>query len=148
MFTDITDEDWERMINVNLSSVFYLTREVLPYMINKKAGCVINMSSIWGMVGASCEVHYSAAKAGLIGMTKALAKEVSLSNIRVNCVAPGIIDTDMNKELNADELKEFENEIPLRRSGKPEEVAKCVKMLVENEYITGQVISPNGGYVM
>lgn len=148
MFTEITDDDWEDMINTNLSSVFYLTREVIPYMIKKQGGCIINISSIWGMVGGSCEVHYSATKAGIIGMTKALAKEMGLSNIRVNAVAPGIIDTEMNSDLSKEEIKEFEKEIPLKRSGKPEDVAKCVQMLIENEYITGQVISPNGGYVI
>lgn len=148
LFIDITDEDWKNMMETNLSSAFYITREVIPYMIKQKEGSIINISSIWGMVGASCEVHYSVAKAGVIGMTKALAKEVAPSNIKVNCIAPGIIDTDMNNELSDEEIQEFEKEIPLKRSGKPEEVAKCVKMLIENEYITGQVISPNGGYVI
>ena len=147
LFTDITDEDWENMININLSSVFYMTREVLPNMISNKSGCIINISSVWGLHGGSCEVHYSAAKAGMIGMTKALAKEVGPSNIRVNAIAPGIIDTDMNKGYSEEDLKELENEVPLERIGKTEDIAKCVKWLVEDNYTTGQVITIDGGWL-
>lgn len=146
LFTDITDEDWNNMIQTNLTSAFYTTQEVLKYMIPKKEGCIINISSINGTTGASCEVHYSAAKAGLDGMTKALAKELGLSNIRVNSVAPGAIDTDMNNFLTESEKNELNNEIPLGRMGKPEEIALTVKWLIENEYTTGQVISVNGGW--
>ena len=146
MFTDITDDDWNNMINTNLSSVFFITREVLPSMIEKKDGCIINISSIWGTNGGSCEVHYSVAKAGIIGMTKALAKEVGPCNIRVNAIAPGIIDTDMNRELSEEELRYIEKNIPLEKIGNPDDIAKCVKLLIDNIYITGQVIKVDGGW--
>lgn len=146
LFTDITDEDWNNMIQTNLTSAFYATQEVLKYMIPKKEGCIVNISSIYGTTGASCEVHYSVSKAGLDGMTKALAKELGLSNIRVNSVAPGAIDTDMNKYLNEEEKQDLNNEIPLGRMGRVEEIASTVKWLIENEYTTGQVISVNGGW--
>ena len=148
MFTDITDEDWDYMMQRNLNSVFYCTQEVLPTMIGKKEGCIINISSVWGIVGGSCEVHYSTAKAGIDGMTKALAKELGPSNIRVNSIAPGVIDTDMNKNITEYELKQIKEEIPLKRIGTPRDIAKCVKWLAEDEYTTGQVISLNGGWVI
>ena len=113
LFTDITDEDWNNMLNIDLNSVFYMTQEVVPYMIHEKQGCIINISSIWGMVGASCEVHYSVAKAGVDAMTKSLAKELGPSNIRINSIAPGIIDTYMNKYLSETELEQIKEEIPL-----------------------------------
>ena len=146
LFTDITDEDWNNMLNVNLNSVFYITQEVVPYMIHEKNGCIINISSIWGSVGASCEVHYSVSKAGVDAMTKSLAKELGPSNIRVNSIAPGIIDTDMNKYLSDEELANIEEEIPLGKIGNPEAIAKCVKWLIEDEYTTGQIIGINGGW--
>lgn len=146
LFTDITDEDWNNMLQTNLTSAFYTSQEALKYMIPKQQGCIVNISSIYGETGASCEVHYSAAKAGLDGMTKALAKELGLSNIRVNSVAPGAIETDMNAFLNKEEKEELNKEILLGRMGRPEEVASCAKFLIENEYITGQVISINGGW--
>lgn len=146
LFTDITEEDWNNMINTNLNSVFYMSQEVAKYMIHEKEGCIINMSSIWGRVGASCEVHYSVSKAGIDALTKSLAKELGLSNIRVNSIAPGIIDTEMNNHLSKEELKEIKQEIPLERIGKPEDIAKCVKWLVEDNYTTGQVIEINGGW--
>lgn len=146
LFTDITDEDWNNMLNVNLNSVFYMTQEVVPYMIHEKNGCIINISSIWGSVGASCEVHYSVSKAGVDAMTKSLAKELGTSNIRVNSIAPGIIDTDMNKYLSDEELANIEEEIPLGKIGNPEAIAKCVKWLIEDEYTTGQIIGINGGW--
>lgn len=145
-FTQITDQDWENMINVNLNSVFYMTQEVCNNMIHNKNGCIINISSIWGITGASCEVHYSTAKAGVNGLTKALAKELGPSNIRVNAIAPGIIDTKMNSHLNSEELKEIQEEIPLERIGKTQDIAKCVKWLIEDEYTTGQIIQINGGW--
>ena len=148
LFTDITDEEWQNMINTNLNSVFYMCQEVSKYMINQKTGCIINISSIWGMVGASCEVAYSTAKAGVNGLTKALAKELGPSNIRVNCIAPGIVDTEMNKELSVDEKKEIIDEIPLQKIGKTEDIAKCVGWLVDDELTTGQIISPNGGWII
>ena len=144
--TKLTDEDWNNMINTNLNSVFYMSQEVLKNMIHNKRGCIINISSIWGIVGSSCEVHYSVAKAGVNAMTKALAKELGPSNIRVNSIAPGIIDTDMNKYLTDKEIVEIEEEIPLGKIGKVQDIAKCVKWLVEDEYTTGQVISINGGW--
>lgn len=148
LFTDISDLEWDNMIKTNLTSMYYITQEFLDNMINNKKGCIINISSIWGIVGASCEVHYSAAKAGIIGMSKALAKELGPSNIRVNVIAPGDIDTDMNKTLSDDEIQEIKNEIPLGKIGKPIDIARCVKWLIEDEFTTGQVISPNGGWVI
>lgn len=146
LFTDITDEDWNNMLKVNLNSVFYMTQEALPYMIHEKEGCIINISSIWGKTGAACETHYSVAKAGVDAMTKSLAKELGPSNIRVNSIAPGIIDTDMNKYLSDEELANIEEEIPLGKIGNPETIAKCVKWLIEDEYTTGQIIGINGGW--
>lgn len=148
LFTEITDEDWNDMMQKNLNSVFYCTQEVLTTMIHNQNGCIINISSIWGITGASCEVHYSVAKAGIDGMTKALAKELGPSNIRVNSIAPGIIDTDMNKEYTKEEIEEIKKEIPLGRVGKTIDVAKCINWLIEDEYTTGQIISPNGGWVI
>lgn len=148
LFTDMTDKDWNEMLANNLTSAFYMTKEVVPDMIRKKKGCIINISSIWGITGASCEVAYSVSKAGMDGLTKALAKELAPSNIRVNSIAPGAIDTDMNQNLNKEERKEVENEIPLGRFGTPEDIAKCVMWLVEDNYTTGQVVSPNGGWVI
>lgn len=146
LFTDITDEEWNRTINTNLNSVFYMSQETVKYMIKQKEGSIINISSIWGIVGASCEVAYSVSKAGIDGMTKALAKELGPSNIRVNSIAPGLIDTDMNNDLRKEELDNIINETPLCRIGKPEDIAKCIKWLVEDEFTTGQVISINGGW--
>lgn len=148
MFIDETEEDWNRVINTNLYSAFIMSQEVIPHMVHQKEGCIINISSIWGMVGASLEVLYSISKAGMDGMTKALAKELGPSNIRVNSIAPGSIDTDMNANLTTEELKELEEEIPLERIGKVEDIAKCVKWLVEDSYTTGQVISINGGWII
>ena len=148
MFIDETEEDWNRIINTNLYSAFIMSQEVIPYMVHQKEGCIINISSIWGMVGASLEVLYSISKAGMDGMTKALAKELGPSNIRVNSIAPGSIDTDMNANLTIDELKQLKEEIPLERIGKVEDIAKCVKWLIEDNYTTGQVISINGGWVI
>lgn len=146
LFTDITDEDWNNMLNVDLNSVFYMTQEVAPYMIHEKQGCIINISSIWAMVGASCEVHYSVAKAGVDAMTKSLAKELGPSNIRVNSIAPGIIDTDMNKYLSEQELEQIKEEIPLGKIGNTLSIAKCAKWLIEDDYTTGQIIAINGGW--
>lgn len=148
MFIDLTDEDWNNMINTNLTSVFYTIQETLPTMIHNKSGCIINISSIYGLTGGSCEVHYSAAKAGIDGITKGLAKEIGPSNIRVNSIAPGAIDTDMNKDVTEDEWKQIEEETPLNKRGKPEDIAKCAGWLVDDEFTTGQVISPNGGLVI
>lgn len=148
MFNDITNEDWNDMINVNLTGTFYMIQEVIENMIHNKNGSIINISSIWGMVGASCEVHYSASKAGIIGMSKALAKELGPSNIRVNVVAPGDIETDMNNLLNEEDIEQIKKDTPLGKIGKPSDIAKCIKWLIEDEFTTGQVISPNGGWVI
>lgn len=148
LFTDITDEDWNTIIQTNLTSVFYCSQETLPTMIHNKNGCIINISSIWGITGGACEVAYSVTKAGIDGMTKALAKELGPSNIRVNSIAPGIIDTDMNKEYTESEKEEIKKEIPLQKIGRPIDIAKCVKWLIEDEYTTGQIISTNGGWVI
>lgn len=150
LFTDITPAEWDRMISVNLTGAYNAARAVLPGMISRKHGRVINISSIWGMIGASCEVHYSAAKAGLIGFTKALAKEVGPSGITVNCVAPGVIDTDMNAELCSEDLLALEDITPIGRVGRSDEIADVIFYLASDAaaFITGQVISPNGGMVI
>ncbi len=149
MFDALTDEQWQSMMNVTLSGAFYCIRGVLPNMIHKKSGAIINISSIWGICGSACEVAYSAAKAGLIGMTKALAKEVGPSGITVNCVAPGMIDTEMNQTLDSNTIAELCSETPLGRMGTPEDIAKTILFLAEDgHFITGQVISPNGGLVI
>ena len=146
LFTDVTDDDWNHIINTNLYSAFCLTQEVLPNMIHNKQGCIINISSIWGLIGASCESIYSISKAGLDAMTKSLAKELGPSNIRINSIAPGIIDTDMNKNLSESELKDISKEIPLQKIGKTKDIAKCINWLIDDEYTTGQIISINGGW--
>ena len=146
LFQDITDEDWQNVINTNLYSVFCVTQEVVNNMIYNKSGCIINISSIWGQTGASCECIYSASKAGIDGITKSLAKELGPSNIRVNSIAPGCIDTDMNKYLSKEDLDDIKSETPLQKIGKPEDISKCVNWLVEDEFTTGQVISINGGW--
>ena len=150
LFTDITDGDWEKMLGTNLGGVFNCTREVLPHMIAKKSGKIVNISSMWGRTGASCEVHYSAAKAGVIGLTKALAKEVGPSGITVNCVAPGVIGTDMNASLDEQTVRELCDETPLCRIGKPEDVANAVFFLASDEasFITGQMLAVDGGMVI
>lgn len=147
LFTDITDEMWHKMLQTNLSGAFYCSRAVLKYMINRKSGKIVNISSIWGEIGGSCEVHYSAAKAGLIGMTKALAKEVGLSGITVNSVSPGVILTDMTSHFDDDTMNELKNETPLNRIGTPEDVAGAVAFLVSRDadFITGQDLAVNGG---
>lgn len=146
LFTDVTEEEWQKIINTNLNSVFYCNQQALKYMIPEQQGCIINISSIWGETGASCEVAYSTTKAAINGMTKALAKEVGPSNIRVNAIAPGIIDTDMNRNLTNEELEQIKEQIPLNKIGKALDIAKCVKWLIEDEYTTGQIISINGGW--
>lgn len=148
LFTEITDEDWQNMMNNNLNSAFYCSREAAKNMIHNKQGLIINMSSIWGLTGGSMEVHYSTTKAGLIGLTKALAKELGPSNIRVNAIAPGIIDTDMNRGYSKEDLEELKNEIPLERIGTVNNIAKSVAWLIEDDYTTGEVISINGGWHM
>jgi len=148
LFCDISPEDWRRMFSVNVDGAYNCCRCFLPSMINEKSGSIINISSIWGQVGASCEVHYSASKAALIGFTKALAKEVALSNITVNCVAPGIIETDMMFKLDAEERQALIEETPLGKFGTGEDVARSVFFLAEDRFITGQVLGTNGGFVI
>ena len=150
LLTDITDVDWNKMISTNVSGAFYCSRAAAKYMINKKNGSIINISSMWGISGASCEVHYSAAKAGLIGFTKALAKELGPSNIRVNCVAPGLIDTDMNNTLSDDDKAALINETPLCRIGTVSDVAKACFFLASDDasFITGQVLGVDGGFIL
>ena len=149
MFDALSDSQWHSMMDITLSGAFYCIRGVLPGMIHQKSGAIINISSIWGICGSSCEVAYSTAKAGLIGMTKALAKEVGPSGITVNCVAPGMIDTEMNHALTDETVAELCEETPLGRMGTPDEIAKTILFLAEGgHFITGQVISPNGGLVI
>ena len=148
MFTDITDEDWNLMINTNLYSCFKLTQNCLPSMIHNKSGCIINISSMWGLVGASCESLYSITKAGIDAMTKSLAKELGPSNIRVNSIAPGFINTDMNKCYTSEDIENIKNETPLERTGNPYDIAKCIEWLIEDNFTTGQIISINGGLVI
>ncbi len=150
LITETTDDEWDRMLGVNLSGTFYVCRAVLKSMISRKSGRIVTVSSMWGQVGASCEVAYSAAKAGIIGFTKALALEVAPSGIRVNCVAPGVIDTDMNAHLSADDMASLADETPCGRIGKPEEVAAAIGFLAgdDADFITGQVLGVNGGMVI
>ena len=148
LFTDMTDKEWNRLIQTNLSSVFYCCRQALPYMISKKDGCIINISSRWGTVGASCEVAYSAAKSGINGLTRALSKELAPSNIRVNALACGVIDTEMNSMLTPEDKKELAEEIPSGRFGTPEEVAKLAWQVANApSYMTGQIIGIDGGFI-
>jgi len=150
LFTDITDDEWRRMMAVHVDGAFYTCRACLPEMIRQHSGVIINVASMWGQVGASCEVHYSTAKAALIGLTKALAKEVGPSGVRVNCVAPGVILTDMLTGLDENALSALAEEAPLCRLGTPEDIAAAVSFLVSEKaaFITGQILAPNGGFVM
>lgn len=147
-FTDLTDAEIEEIIRTNLYSAIAMSQEVSKHMIHEKQGCIINMSSIWGIVGASCEVAYSVTKAGMDGLTKALAKELGPSNIRVNSIAPGAIETEMNSRLTREEKAVLEMETPLGKLGKPIDIAKTINWLIEDEFTTGQIISPNGGWVI
>ena len=148
MFTDLTQEDWDNMIQTNLTSCFYTIQETLPTMIHNKNGCIINISSIWGMVGASCETHYAVSKAGIDALTKSLAKELGPSNIRVNSVSPGFIQTDMTSGYSESELQNIKEQIPLGKFGTPKDIARCVAWLIDDNYVSGQIISPNGGWII
>lgn len=150
LFTDLTEDDWQRMIAVDLTGVFHCCQSALPHMIREKRGKIVNISSMWGQVGASCEVSYSAAKAAVIGLTKALAKEEGPSGIQVNCIAPGVIDTPMNTALGAETLRGLAEETPLGRLGTPEDVADAVGFLVSHQadFITGQVLGVSGGFIV
>ena len=150
LFTDLTPVEWQEMMRVILNGVFNCTQNAARYMIRQKQGKIINLSSIWGITGASCEVHYSTAKAGVIGFTKALAKELGPSHIQVNCVAPGVIETDMLSEYTAEVLEELRQETLVKRLGTPEDIARVILFLASEkaDYITGQVVSPNGGFLV
>ena len=151
LFTDISDDEWKNMRGVNLDGTFYCCREALKrYMLPSHSGVILNISSMWGQVGASCEVHYSAAKAGVIGLTKALAKEVGLSGVRVNCIAPGVVMTDMMKGFDEQTLSELREETPLNRLGTPEDIAEAALFLCSEKasFITGQILGVNGGFII
>lgn len=150
MFQDITYEKWRRMFAVTVDGAFFTVQNALPHMLHEKRGRIINISSMWGEVGASCEVHYSAAKGALIAMTKALAKELGPSGITVNCITPGVIDTEMNAHLSTEDLAELCEETPLGRLGSPDDIAETVAFLASAEagFITGQIIGVNGGFVI
>ena len=149
-FDTFTDGEWRRMVDVNLSGAFYLCREVVPMMVSKKWGRIINIGSMWGKVGASCEVPYSAAKAGIRGLTLSLAKELAPSGITVNCIEPGVIATEMNASLDGETLRELCDETPVGRLGSPYEVADAVGFFasVEASFITGQVLGVDGGFAI
>ncbi|MBE5906164.1 MAG: SDR family oxidoreductase [Lachnospiraceae bacterium] len=148
LLTDMTNEEWMRVMNTNLNSCFYTSRAVLPHMIHEKKGHIINITSIWGQVGASCEVAYSTSKGGLIAFTRALAKELAPSNIQVNAISCGVIDTRMNHCFDEEEREALRQEIPMDRFGTPEEVAAAVKhMVAMPDYVTGQILTIDGGYL-
>lgn len=150
LFTDLTEEDWHRMMEVDAGGVFRCCQCALPGMIHRKSGKIVNISSMWGQTGGSCEVHYSAAKAAVIGLTKALAKEVGPSNIQVNCIAPGVIATEMNRNLDRSAVESLKEETPLCRIGSPEDIAAAVSFLAspDADFITGQILGVNGGIVI
>ena len=149
LFTDITDEDFDKMFNVNVKSVFNCSRAVLPAMIHNKCGRIVNISSMWGVCGASCEVHYSASKAAVIGLTKALARETGPSGITVNCIAPGLIDTPMNSNLDSETVAALCEETPVGRMGKPEDIAGAVSYFASENasFVTGQILTIDGGFI-
>ena len=150
LFTDITEQEWRRMLDVHLTGAFFCCQRALPYMLRQKWGRILTVSSMWGQVGGSCEVHYSAAKAGLIGLTKALAKEEGPSGITANCVAPGVIDTDMMAGFSSEDRQALAEEAPLGRLGSPQEVADALLWLAGEQagFITGQVLGISGGLVV
>ena len=148
LMASMTDKEWNRIVQTNLSSVFYCSRAVIPQMVAKNSGKIINISSMWGTAGASCEVAYSATKAGVHGLTKALAKELAPSNVQVNAIACGVIDTTMNQQLTEEEVIVLKNEIPASRFGEPEEVAEMVLQVANSpSYMTGQIIGFDGGFL-
>ena len=151
LFTDITPDEWKKMTGVNLDGVFYCSQQALKrYMIKNHSGVILNISSMWGQVGASCEVHYSASKAGVIGLTKGLAKEVGLSGVRVNCICPGVIMTDMMKGFDEQTVQELKEETPLNMLGMPDDIAETAMFLCSDKakFITGQIVGVNGGMII
>lgn len=148
LFSDITEEDWDAMFDVNTKGAYRTIQAALPLLLEQQAGSIVTVSSIWGQTGGSCEVHYSASKAAVVGMTKALAKELGLSGIRVNCVSPGVIDTDMNRMHGAEVMEQLAEETPLGRNGAPADVAEAVYWLASDQsrFVTGQVLGVNGGF--
>ncbi len=150
LLTDVTDDDWARMMGVNVTGTFLCCRAVIPHMVREKRGSIITVSSVWGVCGASCEAHYSASKAAVIGLTKALAKELGPSGIRVNCVAPGVIDTPMNAGFDPETMESLREETPLGRIGRPEDAAKAVRFLADSDadFMTGQVLCVDGGFIL
>ena len=150
MFCDLTDNDWHTMFANNLDSAFYAIQAVLPGMVARKSGYIVTVSSVWGVTGASCESHYAASKAALIGLTKSLAQELGLSGIRANCVVPGVIDTDMNAVHDAATLDALAAETTLGRLGQPEEIARLIRSLCteDTSFVTGQAIAATGGFMI
>ncbi len=150
LFTEISSDDWNNMISVDLTGTYNCCKAVVPYFIKQHSGSIVNISSVWGIVGASCEVHYSAAKSGVIGLTKALSKELGPSNIRVNCIAPGVIDTEMNSIHSKETMCSLSDATPLCRIGKPAEVAEAILFIASDKasFITGQVLSVDGGFAV
>lgn len=146
LLQDMSLDDWNKILNTNLTSAFLMSKYVIPEMLKKQSGHIINISSVWGNIGASMEVAYSASKGGINSFTKALAKELAPSNISVNAISPGFIDTDMNKVFEKDELDVIFEEIPMGRAGKPSEVAKLIYKIAMSDYITGQIITIDGGW--
>lgn len=150
LLQDVEEEEFNKVFDINVKGMFNVTKEVLPFMINEKSGSIINISSMWGVTGGSCEVVYSASKSAIIGFTKALAKEVGPSGVRVNVIAPGVIKTDMNKNLTDEDFEFLKEETPLQKIGNPEDIANTALFLAENSssFITGEVINVNGGIVI
>ena len=150
LLTDTTDQQWRQVMGVDLDGVFYTIRAAYPAFVRRRQGAIVTVSSMWGVTGGSCEAAYSAAKAGVIGLTRALAKELGPSRVRVNCVAPGVVDTRMNAHLAQEDLAALEEETPLGRIGTPEEIARAVYFLASDQssFITGQVLRADGGMVI
>lgn len=148
LIQDISPAQWDRLFAVNVRGVYNCVRAALPGMLERQDGCILNVASMWGQVGASCEACYSATKGAVIALTKALAKELAPSHIRVNAVSPGVIDTDMNSHLSAEEMDELAQQTPLERIGRPEEVAQALVYLADAQFVTGQILPVNGGFVI
>ena len=148
LISQISEAEWNRLFSVNVGGIYRCVKAVLPQMLQKQAGCILNLASMWGQVGASCEVAYSASKGAVIAMTKALAKELGPSGIRVNCVCPGVILTDMTRCVGEDTLAELAEETPLGRNGTPEDVASALLYLAQADFVTGQILPVNGGFVI